>query len=84
MAKSDYVNRITRWYTSARRNGASHFIVYYDKTGKSHYMQYVTPAEDITNTIERLKANGHDVLEVYSTKILVDAQVAEAKAWHVD
>ena len=75
---------IRRWLREGRRHGATHVIVVCDKFSYEDYPVYIHPGTSVHDKIRQYNQNMQRVMEVYSLRLPLDAQVDEPRAYHTD
>ena len=75
--------QIRGWLERGVADGATHMVVACDTFDWEDYPVYVSPGESVAEVAEAHHGEGmQKVMEVYDLGMDLDAQLAEARAWH--
>ena len=77
---------IRGWLTEAKKEGATHMLVVCDTFAHEDYPVFVKPGEDVRAEAKQYQRgeNMQSLMEVYSLKLDVEAQLNERRAFHYD
>jgi hypothetical protein len=76
---------IRAWLEEGKRKGATHMVVVCDTFDHEDYPVYVMPGGDARKTVNEYSGKSMQrVMECYSLKKNIAAQLAEFRAYHYD
>ena len=74
---------IRHWLKEGKKNGATHVIIVCDTFDYEDYPVYVEPGQDVRKVAEEFNGkNMQKIMEVYSLKLDIEAQLKEYRAFN--
>jgi hypothetical protein len=76
---------IRRWVMKGKKSGATHCLIVCDTFDWEDYPVYVTPGQDVREIAKQHNGpNMTKLMEVYSMKLDIEAQLKEYRSSHYD
>ncbi len=75
---------IRKWLQTGLETGATHVIIVCDLMSFEDYPVYVKEPESAHDSANAIRKRGERIMEVYSMKLDIEAQLSEQRAFHYE